>query len=59
MLWVGEPSVPNVEIHPDELTNEPIRRLLALRLASIHASSLPGSVFALDLSGLTVPGSRD
>lgn len=43
-------------IHPDDLTSEPTRRLLALHLAGMHASSPPGSVFALDLSGLTAPG---
>lgn len=44
------------EIHPDDLTSEPTRRLLALHLAGMHASSPPGSVFALDLSGLKAPG---
>ncbi|AHY53168.1 hypothetical protein BJS_00542 [Bradyrhizobium japonicum SEMIA 5079] len=39
----------------DDLTTEPTRRLLALHLASMPH----GSVFALDLSGLTAPGSRD
>ncbi|WP_246553910.1 GNAT family N-acetyltransferase [Bradyrhizobium ottawaense] len=42
-------------IHPDDLTSEPTRRLLALHLAGMHASSPPGHVFALDLSGLQVP----
>lgn len=44
------------EIRPDDLSTEPTRRLLALHLAGMHASSPPGSVFALDLSGLTAPG---
>lgn len=43
-------------IHRDDLTSEPTRRLLALHLAGMHASSPPGSVFALDLSGLQAPG---
>ncbi|WP_245330254.1 GNAT family N-acetyltransferase [Bradyrhizobium sp. AS23.2] len=44
------------EIHVDDLTSDPTRRLLALHLAGVHASSPPGSAFALDLSGLTTPG---
>ncbi len=44
------------EIHVDDLTSELTRRLLALHLAGMHASSPPGSVFALDLSGLQAPG---
>lgn len=44
------------EIHVDDLSGEPTRRLLALHLAGMHASSPPGSVFALDLSGLKAPG---
>jgi len=43
-------------IHVDDLTSEPTRRLLALHLAGMHASSPPGSVFALDLSGLKGSG---
>lgn len=43
-------------IHPDDLTSEPTRRLLALHLAGMHANSPPGHVFALDLSGLQAPG---
>ncbi|QIP08505.1 GNAT family N-acetyltransferase [Bradyrhizobium symbiodeficiens] len=42
-------------IHPDDLTSEPTRRLLALHLAGMHANSPPGHVFALDLSGLQTP----
>ena len=42
-------------IHPDDLTSEPTRRLLALHLAGMHASSPPDHVFALDLSGLQTP----
>lgn len=44
------------EVHIDDLTSEQTRRLLALHLAGMHASSPPGSVFALDLSGLKAPG---
>lgn len=43
------------EIRADDLSGEPTRALLALHLAGMHASSPPGSVFALDLSGLQVP----
>ena len=39
-------------IRIDDLTSQPTRALLALHLAGMHASSPPGSVFALDLSGL-------
>jgi putative acetyltransferase len=47
--------MPTFEIHEDDLTGEAVRALLALHLAGMHASSPPGSVFALDLSGLLVP----
>jgi putative acetyltransferase len=43
------------EIREDDLSGEPTRALLALHLAGMHANSPPGSVFALDLSGLQVP----
>jgi putative acetyltransferase len=36
----------------DDLAGDGTRRLLALHLAGMHANSPPGSVFALDLSGL-------
>ena len=42
-------------IRDDDLSGEATRGLLALHLAGMHASSPPGSVFALDLSGLQVP----
>lgn len=42
-------------IRPDDLSSEPTRALLALHLAGMHAASPPGTVFALDLSGLQVP----
>jgi putative acetyltransferase len=42
-------------IREDDLTHPATRALLALHLAGMHASSPPGSVFALDLSGLQVP----
>jgi putative acetyltransferase len=44
------------EIREDDMTGEATRALLALHLAGMHASSPPGSVFALDLSGLQLPG---
>lgn len=42
-------------IRADDLTSEPTRELLRLHLAGMHASSPPGQVFALDLSGLQAP----
>ncbi len=44
----GEP----LRIHEDDLSYEGTRALLALHLAGMHATSPPGSVFALNLSGL-------
>ena len=49
------PSVPLV-IRPDDLSGADTRALLALHLAGMQGSSPPGSVFALDLSGLLQPG---
>lgn len=43
------------DIRPDDLTGEQTRALLALHLSGMHANSPAGSVFALDLSGLTMP----
>lgn len=43
------------EVREDDLSGEATRALLALHLAGMHANSPPGSVFALDLSGLRVP----
>ncbi len=43
-------------IEEDDLSSEAIRALLAIHLAGMHANSPPGSVFALDLSGLQMPG---
>lgn len=45
-----------IEIRPDDLSGEPTRALLRLHLQGMHANSPPGSVFALDLSGLTAAG---
>jgi putative acetyltransferase len=42
-------------IRDDDLSTEATRHLLALHLAGMHANSPPGSVFALDLSGLLEP----
>lgn len=42
-------------IREDDLSSQPVRDLLALHLAGMHASSPPGHVFALDLSGLKQP----
>ncbi|MBX2805332.1 MAG: GNAT family N-acetyltransferase [Hyphomicrobiales bacterium] len=43
------------EIREDDLSGEQTRGLLALHLRGMHENSPPGSVFALDLSGLRVP----
>jgi putative acetyltransferase len=43
------------DIREDDLFAQPVRDLLAIHLAGMHANSPPGSVFALDLSGLTAP----
>jgi putative acetyltransferase len=42
-------------IREDDLSGEPTRALLAFHLAGMNASSPPGNVFALDLSGLQQP----
>jgi putative acetyltransferase len=44
-----------LEIRTDDLSGEPTRHLLALHLMGMTASSPPGHVFALDLSGLQAP----
>jgi putative acetyltransferase len=44
------------DIREDDLSGTATRNLLALHLAGMHASSPPGHVFALDLSGLQMPG---
>ena len=43
------------DIREDDLSGPSTRDLLALHLAGMHAHSPPGSVYALDLSGLQVP----
>ena len=45
-----------VEIREDDLAGEATRALLRLHLQGMHAHSPPGSVFALDLAGLTAAG---
>jgi putative acetyltransferase len=44
-------------IEKDDLSNPKTLALLELHLKGMHASSPPGHVFALDLSGLQAPGS--
>lgn len=44
------------EVREDDLSSDATRRLLALHLAEMHTNSPPGSVYALDLSGLKAPG---
>jgi len=43
------------DIRRDDLTHPATQALLRLHLAGMHASSPPGHVFALDLSGLRAP----
>ena len=43
-------------IREDDLHGEPTKDLLAHHLREMHANSPPGSVFALDLSGLRARG---
>ena len=40
------------DIREDDLSGQATQALLALHLSGMHANSPPGSVFALDLSGL-------
>ena len=47
---------PSWEIRDDDLSNRATRELVRLHLEGMHAHSPPGSVFALDFSGLTAPG---
>jgi putative acetyltransferase len=42
-------------IREDDLSNRQTRDLIRLHLEGMHAHSPPGSVFALDFSGLTAP----
>ncbi len=44
------------DIRPDDLSHPSVLALLDLHLQEMHASSPPGTVFALDLSGLKAPG---
>ena len=44
-----------MDIRVDDLLSSAKQALLRLHLAGMHASSPPGHVFALDLSGLTAP----
>ncbi len=44
-----------IQVIRDDLSGEAARALLRLHLQSMHESSPPGHVFALDLSGLRAP----
>jgi len=44
-----------MKILPGDLENEKVIELLRIHLTGMHAASPPGSVFALDLSGLKRP----
>jgi len=44
------------EVREDDLSSDPVQALLRLHLQGMHASSPPGTVFALDLAGLKAPG---
>ena len=41
-----------MEIRQDDLSSDKVRDLLRLHLEGMHSNSPPGTVFALDLSGL-------
>jgi putative acetyltransferase len=43
------------EVREDDLSGEETRELLRLHLSGMRANSPPGSVYALDLSGLRAP----
>lgn len=45
-------TIGGYEIREDDLSGAAVRDLLALHLRQMHANSPPGSVYALDLSGL-------
>ncbi|MCC5995085.1 MAG: GNAT family N-acetyltransferase [Oceanicaulis sp.] len=45
-----------IDIREDDLSGAEVQALLALHLEGMHASSPPGTVYALDLSGLKSPG---
>ncbi len=49
-------SAVRLELRQDDLSGAQIRALLTYHLRQMHANSPPGSVFALDLSGLQAPG---
>lgn len=44
-----------MEIRLDDLTEQAVRALLAVHLSGMQSNSPPGSVYALDLSGLQSP----
>jgi putative acetyltransferase len=46
---------PRLQIREDDLSGADVRALLALHLAGMRETTPPGHVFALDLSGLSVP----
>ena len=46
----------DIRIIEDDLSGDATRELLELHLRGMHANSPPGSVFALDFSGLQQPG---
>lgn len=46
----------NMKIVPGNFDDPQVRDLLRIHLQGMHANSPPGSVHALDLSGLTTPG---
>lgn len=49
-------SIAPFDLREDDLSGAQIRALLEYHLRQMHANSPPGSVFALDLSGLQAPG---
>lgn len=51
----GTPASVRWEIRPENLSSDAARDLVRLHLEGMHAHSPPGSVFALDFSGLKAP----
>jgi putative acetyltransferase len=55
-MWGVDKTISQLVIREDDLSGSKARDLLRLHLEGMHAHSPPGSVFALDLSGLTATG---
>ncbi len=54
----GLTSIQAIDIRPGDMAAGPVCALLALHLAGMHAVSPPGTVYALDLGGLSTSDIR-